>query len=187
MSKKLRVDYEAVKSLCARLGVEHQTDAQNQGLRDEVIYCLSQNIAALECLAERGGITLSDLGRNKLLIPERFRNLAAGYFGPESVKDGYQATYSCYWTKFEEFGEAEIHQLAKCRDIGKRSMDIVSILIDLHSQTGGFKTLLGGPLSAGDKLGLICRITEAVCSDESAGRRLIAMFPRPQPCSSPHL
>jgi len=176
MSVKVRIDDEAVKSLCGQLGIEYERNPENKDIRDEVIYCLSTNIAALERLAKSGTVSLYDLSANTLLPPLfRFRI----FEHTSNTKPAYRKDY--FYKDIGKLTADDRTHFGGTRSVGKKALAIFDILRELHLQTSGFKTSLTAGLSRGEQISLIGRIVEGVRVDHEAQRKLMAMFPPPAP------
>jgi hypothetical protein len=173
------VDYEAVKHLCERLGVEYESNAKSKELRDEVLSCLSRDVEKLASLAERGNVSLFDLSSNDLLPTLLQRSV--NNHGHVRTQSQRNKSNECLIKNIGELTEIDCARLSQIRLVGKKTLSHLAELIELHRETGGFKTLIEEPLSAGYQISLIGRIVESVCTDPKMRRKLAAMFPPPAP------
>jgi len=143
-----------------------------------VLFCLSKNIHALECLARRGAVSLYELSMSRLLPQElgcRVRNYA-----PENESECNE-TNKYFYKEIGTLTDEDCTRLSKRELVGPKAMRAVRFLITLHRETCGFRTLLNTDTTAGERIALIARIVESVCTDPTKRRKLLAMFPPPMP------
>ena len=182
---KWPVDQEVVRKFCERLKIEYEGEIENKALRDEIIFCLSKNVEALERLAARNVVTLYNLSVNDLIrSPLKYR--IAGHPLEESSIVGEREQFLHRETEgfHKEVGTLTENECRRFRILpafGKTAVATILMLGKLHRQTSGFKVLLGEMLSVNEQDALIGRMTEAVRTDIKVQRRLMSMFPPAAP------
>jgi len=176
-----KTDLNAVKSICARLGIKYETDAENRETRNEVLHCLSRDVAMLGQLAKRGPITLYDLSINGLL-PKKLGCTVSQQAPDDKTK--CNETNAFYYKDIGDITDIDQMHFAKIWLVGKKAMSMLTALANIHRETCGFKTLLqptATTLTATEEISLIGRIMCGLRDDPNVRCKLRAMFPTPAP------
>jgi hypothetical protein len=181
MARRTRkINREAVKSLCMRLGIEPEvTNAESQEARDELLQCFSERSHILERLAKEEKVTLYELSNN-CLLPTAFKECVFRRMIDDCATEDHSRHF--VHKTLDELRDTDFSLFRTTRLVGTHTMTMLSILISTYYETDGFRTLLAPAvehLTATAEIALISRIVVGLRDNPKARRKLMAMFPAP--------